>query len=44
MNGLLPESTTVDAQSLMSVKMPNRDMFVGDPRPDVKDTACMNDC
>jgi S-disulfanyl-L-cysteine oxidoreductase SoxD len=36
LNGLVPEGTTVDAQTLMSVKMPNRDGFVDDPRPDVK--------
>jgi S-disulfanyl-L-cysteine oxidoreductase SoxD len=36
LNGLVPEGTTVDAQVLMSVKMPNRDGFVDDPRPDVK--------
>ena len=36
LNGLVPEGTTVDAQMLMSVKMPNRDGFVDDPRPDVK--------
>jgi S-disulfanyl-L-cysteine oxidoreductase SoxD len=36
LNGLVPEGTTVDARTLMSVKMPNRDGFVDDPRPDVK--------
>nr|WP_245284071.1 cytochrome c [Bradyrhizobium sp. Cp5.3] len=36
LNGLLPESAALDAKTLPSVRMPNRDNFVGDPRPDVK--------
>lgn len=44
LNRLLPETGSVDAKSLMAVKMPNRDNFVGDPRPDVKTPACMKDC
>ncbi len=36
LNGLLPEGATLDAKTLPSIKMPNRDNFVGDPRPDVK--------
>jgi S-disulfanyl-L-cysteine oxidoreductase SoxD len=36
MNGLLPADATLDAKSLAAIKMPNRDKFVGDPRPDVK--------
>lgn len=35
MNGLLPDKATLDAASLKSIKMPNRDGFVADPRPDV---------
>jgi mono/diheme cytochrome c family protein len=44
LNGLLPADTTLDAKTLSSIKMPNRDMFVGDPRPDVKNPACMSGC
>lgn len=33
LNGVVPESTRLDAQSLPQVKMPNRDGFVPDPRP-----------
>ena len=44
LNGLLPESATVDARSLSSLKMPNRDGFISDPRPDVANAACMKDC
>src|ERR1700751_1503217 len=32
LNGLVPNGTTLDAKSLPAVKMPNRKMFVGDPR------------
>ncbi|MCK1393692.1 cytochrome c [Bradyrhizobium sp. 1] len=36
LNGLLGADATLDAKSLAAVKMPNRDRFVGDARPDVK--------
>jgi cytochrome c len=36
LNGLLPADAMLDAKSLSAIKMPNRDNFVGDPRPDVK--------
>ncbi len=44
LNGLLPADATLDAQALAEIKMPNRNMFVSDPRPDVKNPACMNGC
>jgi S-disulfanyl-L-cysteine oxidoreductase SoxD len=44
LNGLLPADTTLDAKSLSSIKMPNRKMFVGDPRPDVRNAECMKHC
>jgi cytochrome c len=44
LNRLLPADATLDAKSLSAIKMPNRNMFVGDPRPDVKNPACMKDC
>lgn len=44
LNGLVTETATIDASTLTSLKMPNRDGFVGDPRPDVKSTQCMKDC
>src|ERR1700742_197175 len=40
LNGLIPAETTLDAGALSAIKMPNRNMFVGDPRPDVKNHAC----
>lgn len=36
LNGLAEADATLDAKSLAGVKMPNRDGFVGDARPDVK--------
>src|SRR5580693_5421703 len=44
LNGLLPPDALVDAKALRAIKMPTRAMFVGDPRPDVKDRACERDC
>jgi S-disulfanyl-L-cysteine oxidoreductase SoxD len=44
LNGLLPADATLDAKSLPAIKMPNRGMFVGDPRPDVKNPACLAGC
>src|ERR1700675_330878 len=44
LNGLLPPDATLDAGTLSEIKMPNRDRFVGDPRPDVKNPACMSGC
>ena len=36
LNGLLPGDATLDAKSLAAIRMPNRDGFRSDPRPDVK--------
>jgi len=44
LNGLLPADATLEARTLSAIQMPNRAMFVGDPRPDVKDSACMTNC
>src|SRR6201988_4054767 len=44
LNGLLPADAALDAKTLAAIKMPNRDHFVGDPRPDVKNPACMSGC
>lgn len=44
LNGLLPADATLDARALSAIKMPNRGMFVGDPRPDVKNRECMTGC
>jgi S-disulfanyl-L-cysteine oxidoreductase SoxD len=36
LNGIVAADGVMDATSLPKVRMPNRDGFVGDPRPDVK--------
>jgi S-disulfanyl-L-cysteine oxidoreductase SoxD len=38
-NGIIGEQDVMDAQTLPQVKMPNRDGFVPDPRPDVGPAA-----
>lgn len=35
LNGIIGEREVMDAKTLPQVKMPNRDGFVRDPRPDV---------
>jgi cytochrome c len=44
LNGLLQADATLNAKALSAIKMPNRSMFVDDPRPDVKNPACMTGC
>src|SRR6266581_7090759 len=44
LNGLVAADATLDAKSLAAIRMPNRDRFVGDARPDVKNPACMTGC
>lgn len=39
LNDLVPETATLDAQSLAKVAMPNRNGFTSDPRPDVPPMA-----
>ncbi len=44
MNGILGADATLDAASLPKIKMPNRDGFVGDARPDTANVPCRSDC
>jgi cytochrome c len=44
LNGLVPADATLDAKTLSAIKMLNRNMFVGDPRPDIKNPECMSGC
>jgi S-disulfanyl-L-cysteine oxidoreductase SoxD len=44
LNGLFPADGTLDAKTLPGIKMPNRAMFTGDPRPDVKNPGCVRGC
>jgi cytochrome c len=36
LNGLVSADAVLDAKALAAIKMPNRDKFVADPRPDVR--------
>jgi mono/diheme cytochrome c family protein len=44
LNDLLSAEAILGAKSLSAIKMPNRNMFVGDARPDVNNPACMANC
>lgn len=44
LNGLVPADAVMDAKSLPAVKMPNRDGFLVDDRPDTKAVRCMKNC
>lgn len=44
LNSIVPKDAVLDAKSLAAIKMPNRDGFVKDPRPDVHNVACMSNC
>src|SRR5258708_15807290 len=44
LHGLPPADATLDAKTLSAIKMPNRNKFVGDPRPDVRNPECIRDC
>ena len=39
LNGIIADAAVMDAKSLPKVRMPNRDGFVADPRPDVGDNT-----
>ena len=44
LNGLVPDDGVLDAASLTAIKMPNRDGFIVDDRPDTKAVRCMENC
>jgi cytochrome c len=44
LNKIVDAAATLDAASLPKVKMPNSAGFTADPRPDVANIPCMNDC
>ena len=44
LNGLFPADGTLDAKALAAIRMPNRDSFTADTRPDVKNPKCMSGC
>lgn len=44
LNGLIPGNAVMDQKSLTQVKMPNRDGFIIDDRPDATAVRCMTNC
>lgn len=44
LNGLMKEDAVVNKDTLAAVRMPNRDNFIVDDRPDVQAKRCMKDC
>jgi len=44
LNGLVPADAVMNAQTLAAVRMPNRDGFIVDDRPDTKAARCMSNC
>ncbi|MCW5298956.1 cytochrome c [Herbaspirillum lusitanum] len=44
LNGVVTADTVLDAHSLPRVRMPNRDGFIGDTRPDTTNVACQKNC
>lgn len=44
LNEIVEEDFVLTKESLAGIKMPNKDNFFVDPRPDVKNTRCMDKC
>lgn len=44
LNDLLPADAVLDAETLRAIRMPNRDGFILEERPDTPNKACMADC
>jgi mono/diheme cytochrome c family protein len=44
LNGVVAADTVLDARTLPKVRMPNRDGFIGDTRPDTTNVACQKNC
>ena len=44
LNGLVSADAILDARTLPAVRMPNRDGFIIDDRPDTQATRCMSNC
>ncbi|MBO9537041.1 cytochrome c [Herbaspirillum sp.] len=44
LNGIVGADAVLDAGNLAAVRMPNRDGFVSDSRPDTANTACRRQC
>jgi mono/diheme cytochrome c family protein len=44
LNGVVAADAVLDARTLPKVRMPNRDGFIGDTRPDTTNVACQKNC
>jgi len=44
MNGIVPDNGALNAETLRKIKMPNRDNFMLDIRPDTQNKPCMEKC
>jgi mono/diheme cytochrome c family protein len=44
LNELLPADATLDQDSIKTIRMPNRDGFILEARPDTPNEACMQNC
>lgn len=44
LNGLVEQDAEMNAASLAAIRMPNRDGFIVDDRPDTNAVRCMQDC
>ena len=44
LNGIVPADAVLDARTLPQVRMPNRDGFVADARPDTANVPCRRGC
>ena len=44
LNGLVPDTAVMDAESLTKVMMPNRNGFILDDRPDTSARRCVTNC
>ncbi|WP_050478955.1 c-type cytochrome [Herbaspirillum rhizosphaerae] len=44
LNGIVADNAVLDAQALPKVRMPNRDGFINDSRPDTANVACQKNC
>jgi S-disulfanyl-L-cysteine oxidoreductase SoxD len=44
LNGLIDEDFKMNAETMPTIEMPNRDAFIVDDRPDVQAERCMSDC
>jgi len=44
LNDIVAADAVLDARSLPKIRMPNRDGFVGDIRPDTTNVACQKNC